>query len=472
MERYERLGKNVALITLGNLATKIMSFLLIPLYTAVLTTSEYGIADLMTTTVNLLYPFCTLIISEAVMRFALDKEKDPSQVFSIGICITVTGFLAMLILSPLIRFIPTISSYYSYFILYYLTTTLHILTVQFVKGIDKIQTYTISGIIQTLCFIFLNIVFLLIAKMRIEGYLLAFILSSVLSTVYLVIDAKVYRYCIVPTKIDRNILRQMLQYAVPMIPNSISWWVSNSSDKYLITFFSGVALTGIYSVAQRIPSLFSTISTIFMSAWQISAVENFGGKDSKEFYGEIYRKYSSLNMVIVSILICGTKFLGGFLFSKGFFSGWKFVPVLLFAFLFHSMSSFLGTIYTAAKKTKMLFVSTLIAAIANIVLNCMLIPIWGVQGAGVATFISYFLIWIIRLIDTKKILPIDLALARDCLCYGILAAQIVLVLMDKPEAVISAVILLGVLCALNREFFMQMRKMTVRILNRVKRLDQ
>lgn len=455
MSQYTKLGKNVALITLGNFASKIMSFFLIPLYTAVLTTAEYGTADLMTTTINLLSPFLTLLISEAVMRFALDQGKDKKQVFSIGLVITIFGFLAMLICSPFVLLSKNIRPFFLYFILYYFFTTLHTLVSQFVKGIEKVAVYSLSGVLQTLCFIGCNIFFLLVIKIGVNGYLLSLIISNLFAVLILWIGGGLSNYIVSFRKIDINLFKEMLKYSIPMIPNSLSWWISNSSDKYITTFFCGVAVTGVYSVSQRIPSLFSTVSTIFMGAWQISAIEDFGSEKSRKFYSNIYNQYSVFNIIVVSFLIWICRILAKMLFSNDFYVGWKYVPVLLFAYLFFALSSFLGTIYTSAKKTNMLFISTIIAAVINIVLNIILIPIFEAQGAAIATFFSYFIVWLVRLLDTRKIIKLDINIKSDILSYLLITLQIIITLVDFQNSFIISGFILLLIVILNRTFLKQ-----------------
>ena len=449
MNRYKKLIKNTVLITVGNFASKLLTFFLLPLYTAILTTAEYGVADLMTTTVNLITPFFTLIISEAVMRFALDKECDKKQVLSIGLFVTLLGSVVMLVFSPLIRFSSDLKPYYVLFLLCYFVTAVHTILSQFVKGIEKVTVYASSGVLHTMTFIAFNILFLVVLKIGINGYLLSMVLSNLITILYLFLGAKLWQYIVPPKEISRELTRKMLQYSVPMIPNSLSWWVSNSSDKYMLTFFCGVAATGVYSVSQRIPSLFATISTIFISSWQISAIDDFGSKESIDFYSRIYRIYSTFNILALSGLILLTKPLAKFLFSKSFFDGWQFVPVLLMAFLFQAMSSYLGTIYTSAKKTKMLFISTIIAAMANIVLNAILIPAFGAQGAAIATFASYFIIWLIRLIDTRKIIKLQIAYRTDIISYSLLAAQICIVVSDSSFMYFGSCVIFVLLAILN-----------------------
>ena len=99
--------------------------------------------------------------------------------------------------------------------------------------------------LHTITFIALNILFLVVLKIGINGYLLSMVLSNAITILYLVIGAKLWRYILPPQALSRDLTHKMLKYSVPMIPNSLSWWVSNSSDKYMLTFFCVVAATGV-----------------------------------------------------------------------------------------------------------------------------------------------------------------------------------------------------------------------------------
>lgn len=448
MNRYKKLGKNMALMVIGNFSSKVLSFLFLPLYTAILSTEEYGISELMTTTVNLILPFCTLLMTEAVLRFTLDKEYDKKQVFSISLYVCVLGILLVSVLSPFFL-TGVLREYRLLFILFYVFTVFHTIASQFVKGIEKVSIYTLSGVVGTVTVIAFNILFLVVFKMGIVGYLLAHIVSNAVSTMFLCIPVKIWKYIEAPKNVSFGVAKEMLGYSIPMIPNSMSWWISNSSDKYIVTAFCGVAINGIYSVAYRIPSIFSIISNIFMSAWQISAVEDFGSEQTTSFYSKIYNIYNVGNMIIVSALICGTKILASFLFSNDFFQAWVFVPVLLIAYLFNTMAAFLGSIYTSAKKTKMLFISTFAAAVTNIILNFAFVPVMGAMGAAIATLLSYFIVWGVRLIDTRRIIKLDINIGRDMISYLILAFQCVVMALNSRYSFVISLSLFGLLMVYN-----------------------
>lgn len=468
MGSYKKLGKNVVLLTLGNFASKLLSFLLVPLYTSVLTTEEYGIADLLTTSINLILPIFSILVYEAVMRFALDKESDKKQVFSVGLYTTAAGSVIVLIGTQFFRLSPDLKPYIWLFVLYYITLAFYNLITQFVKGIEKVFVYSVSGVINTLIFILCNILFLVVFKTGVEGYLWAFIIGHFVASVYAFLFGKVKNYIVFWGKTKKEYYKQMFKYSLPMIPNSISWWISNSSNKYILTFFWGAAVNGIFSVAFKIPSILTIVVNIFISAWQISAVENFGSEESKRFYADIYNKYESILYIGCAGLVGVTTILARFLFANEFYQAWVFTPVLVCAAVFNSLAAFYGSVYTSAKRTKVLFYSTLLGAGANIALNLLLIPKFGAMGASVATLLSYVAIWLVRAIDSRKILPFAIRIKRNIAVYFIIAAEVVLVCTDNnPYYIVSAASTIAV-CVLCREVIADVIKMVLKKLKLIK----
>ncbi|MCD7737716.1 MAG: polysaccharide biosynthesis C-terminal domain-containing protein [Lachnospiraceae bacterium] len=450
-KQYKKLGVNVAAIMISNFASKILSFLIVPVYTAVLTTQEYGVVDTLSTTISLLYPFFTLLVSEAVLRFALDKNEDQQQIFSIGFWITIFGFVVMLLVSPVYFLFDGLKDYYCYFMLYYFATTLQMLLNYFIRGIERVKLFAFNGFLVTFVYLVLNIVFLLVLKIGVHGYFLALIISSFFGCIFTWFAAGLHHYLIRPWRMNRGLIRQMLHYSIPMIPNSISWWISTSADKYILIFFHGYALAGVYATSQKIPSLFAMIGTIFLNAWQISAVEDFGSEQSRLFYSDIYKKYSSLNIVVVSAFICGTQLLSRILYANEYYEGWIYTPVLLFSFVFHALAGFLGTIYTSAKETKFMFGSAVAAALVNIILNFVLIPGFGAMGAAWATLISYFVMWLVRLMDSRRFIHLDIYLKKDIASYVLILVQMGLLYLQTIPAYIGVFAVFFLLMFLHRE---------------------
>lgn len=433
-------------LTIGNFTSKLLVFLMVPFYTMFLTTDEYGTSDLIITTVNLISPIFTLQIGESVMRFSLDEENDKREILTIGLLTVMIGFVLIILMSKVLFKEVNFSEYYNLFLLYYLFVSLNYVLSQFIKGIENIKLYTINGIVNTFAIVIFNIFFLMVMNMGIKGYMLSMVLANVVSCLILYFGANINKYIIRFKYINKNTIKNMISYSIPLIPNSISWWISNSSDRYILAFFNGISATGIYSVSYKIPTILSIISSIFIGAWQISAVEDFGSEASKNFYSKIYKYYSSMNIIITTILIMFIKFISNILFAKEFYRAWIFSPILILGYMFYAMAGFLGTIYTSAKDTKMVFLSTMFGSIFNIVLNLCLVPYYGGVGAASATFISYLVIWIFRLIDSRRIIKIDIDRKKDISCYLLLLIQVILVCSDKRifanlQIIISIIIL-------------------------------
>lgn len=448
--QYKRFASNTLFLTIGSFSSKALSFLLVPLYTSILTTEEYGTYDLIVTTVTLLTPFLTLVIAEGVMRFCLDSQKyNPKDILSIGLLVVGIGSIVFLALYPVFKNIPALENYFLWILAFFIVSNVHLVLTQYLKGVNRIRIYTICGVISTFLALTLNILFLVVFDWRITGYMLSYVIAHVLVSIFIMVKIKIWKLLVNPFQIKKSVYDDILKYTVPMVPNSMSWWVSNSSDKYVITWLLSTSALGIYSVAYKIPSLLTVFTGIFTSAFQISAVEDFGSEQSKKFFENMYSMFASLNVSIAVILIIFAKPLAYILFKKEFFAAWESTTILLFAYLFNFLAGILGTVYTSAKKTSFIFTSTIVGALVNIVLNIFLIRIFGILGAAVATLISYMCVWLLRIINVRKILDFNLHLKINILSYLLVIAEISFVLMDNFKGFIIASLLAMIILLLN-----------------------
>ena len=460
MSKGRKLGKDFGLLTIGNFASRILSFFLVPLYTSILTTEEYGIIDIICTTVNLVYPIASVVISEAVIRFCLEKENDKRQVWTIAVLITLVGCVGMILLSPLIL-LTRFKAYVVFFILHGITMTCNATVSQFVKGNNEVAVYAIGGVINTIVVISLNIVFLILCNLGLIGYLLALVLGHIAAMSYYFVRMSLWKFFIPLHMIDKKLGKRMVQYAAPMIPNSISWWISDSSDKYIVQHFCGLAVNGIYAVAYKIPSMLTTVSNLFISAWQLSAFEDFKTDEAKRFFSKVSTEFMSFILLVAGGLILMTRPIAYVLYAKEFFQAWQYTPTLILAFVFSTVSSFWGTVYTAAKKTKLLFYSTMAAAWINIVLDIVLTPRIGAMGAAIATMISYFVICAIRIVESRKIIILDVDWTRIIISLLLVGAE-VLVISDSMLSFGTCAALWMTMLIINREMIVVIAKKVLR----------
>lgn len=424
--KYNYLAKNTILFTISSFGSKLLTFLLVPFYTSVLSTAEYGTVDLITTSSNLLTFIVTISIADAVLRFAIESIHSRYGVFRYGLNVILSGcslFGLVLFVLSLLNPFNFDKQLYLFLYLFVLTNALYQLVSNYLRGIGQVLSVAIMGILVTAITIVSNLFFLLVLKMGIVGYLTSFVIGYSVPIVY--------GFCQV-FKYDKDCLfqicnsetkRRMVRYSIPLILNGLAWWMNSSLDRYFVTYYCGIAINGLYAVASKIPNIISVINQVFSQAWGLSAIKEFNKEDEDGFFRNTYSLYSFVLIISCSALIIINKPLAKFLFSNDFYNAWKFSSILVISAVFSAMSGFLGSFFLAVKKSQIFAFSTLIAAVINTVLNILLIPHFGAIGAAVATGLSFFVIWLTRFLCVKMYLNLKVNLARELMAYTMLAFQ-------------------------------------------------
>lgn len=402
---YRKLLSNTLTLTVGSIVSKILVFFLVPLYTYCLSTADFGVADLITNTANFLIPCASLGITGAVFRFAADRASDREKVFSSGFCLLVVVSVVFLLLSPVLYLIPFFNGKAWLIVLYVLTANLHAICSQYLRAEGKMRFFAVQGIFNTISVIVLNLLFLLVFKWGIVGYVLSVVISDFVTALLIFFSDGQYRALRLDA-IDAKLIRSMLKYSIPLIPATIFWWITNVSDRYLVTAICGESVNGIYSVAYKIPTILTLLSGAFIDAWQLSSVaDRRSPRQTADFFTNVYRYFIAIMFPATAVLIPMSKPLSAILFADAYYGAWEYMPFLICSSLFLSLTSFLGSVYIVRKKTVLSFWTSLFGAVVNIVLNIILIPRFGAIGAAFATFISYAASYVLRSFTTKKFLP-------------------------------------------------------------------
>lgn len=234
------------------------------------------------------------------------------------------------------------------------------------------------------------------------------------------------------TSIDKKLEKNMKKYSIPMAFSTIAWWVTNVSDRYIVTWICGVAVNGIYSVAYKIPSLLNVFQSIFNQAWMLSAVQEYN-KDKNKFYSKVYVIYNMGMVIVCSGLILLDKVLATILFSKDFYVAWRYAPFLMISIVFGAMAGLLEGIFSATRRTDISAKTTVLGALINLVLNIELVSFWGAIGAAVATMIAYIVVLMTRLIYVKQFVNLKITLKKDIICYILLLGQAVVWIMNMHQ---------------------------------------
>lgn len=436
MNRYRYLFKNIGLLTLSSFATKLLSFFLVPLYTNILTTMEYGIYDLINTTVGVMIPILTLNVQDAMMRFAMDSKRNRKAIVSVGMKILLVAnviVLVGLIVNSIFGFSTLIKDFAVFFFLMFFMQTISGVVTAYIRGIDKIANLSVSSVLVSVFTISCNIIFLVVFRWGLTGYFLANIIGPLAQCLYLVIRADMIHDTDLRADFSSE-KKAMLDYSKPLIANSVAWWVNNTSDRYVVILFCGLAENGIYSVSSKIPSILNIFQSIFSQAWTLSAVKDFDPEDKNGFFANTYRAYNCIMVLICSAIIFGDKILAHFLYVKDFYVAWRYVPWLTIAIVFGSLSGYIGGFFSAVKNSKIFAQSTVVGAVSNIVLNFIMTPIMGALGAAIATTVCYFVVWVMRYWHSKKFIRLKIRLKRDLITYVLLVVQSVVLLFEDGVA--------------------------------------
>lgn len=408
MNKYKKLASDTILMTIGNFSSKVLVFLLLPIYTYVLTTEEYGIADLFLTTVNLLVPILTLSITDATFRYAFDKNLDQEKNITNSV-IVITGSIIFLlpITWGLSFWNQSFSTYGMFFVLLYYFNALHTCLGNYARGINHIKTFVGSSLIYTVLLLTFNILFLTVFKIGLYGYFVSMITAHIGSTIFLIVFLKGWKIIKI-RKFDAPFLKEMLNFSIPMIFSTTAWWAMNSVDKYMLIDWYGIETSGLYGAAQKLPTIITVLSNIFVQAWQISAIDAYGEKESDEFYTNVYKTYETGLFIAAAVIICLTKPLASIMFQKEYFSAFVFSPILILSGVYSCLSMFLQSPFVAEKKSVVLLKTTMIGLVFNIIANIVFLQIMGPIGATYATMIGFCITWAMRFYMSRKFIKIKL----------------------------------------------------------------
>lgn len=426
--RKRELAVNTGLFTLSSFGSKIISFLLLPLYTAVLSTGDYGTVDLMNSTVSLLVPLLTLNIQDAILRFGLGKEDDPEEVLAVGLRVLAVGMCVLLlamVASLKMSIFPFDPIYCVFLVAMFVLTSFSNILTMYVKSQDHVSSLVVSGIGNTLVVGISSVVFLVVMNLGVLGYMASMILGSLFADIYLFIIGKAWRGFIV--KVRPGLFASMIAFCAPLVLNGLAWWVNDVSDRYVVTFICGAAANGIYAVAFKIPTILSSLQTIFYNAWAISAVKEFDPDDRDGFLGKTYEVYSgAMSMVCSGIMMLNIP-LATFLFSEDFFEAWLFVPLLLVGVLLNGISLFEGCLFGAAKNTRAVMWTTIAGAVVGISSCILLTSKIGPLGAAIATVLGYVITWGVRTyVMTKRIVKLKVSWTNEFATLVVLLMQSVI----------------------------------------------
>ena len=446
--KYKTLAANTALVSLGTVGSKLMMFFMVRFYTGYMSPADYGTADIITQSANLLTPLVSLGMAEGVFRFAAMTPDSGRETFTSGIICTLAGTAVLAFVMPRL---PGAAEYGTMLTVYVACSCLHSICAQYVRALGDMAAYAVQGLINTALVIAFNVALLAVFRLGVTGYVLSVAAADMGCTLWLAAKKRLWRD--MTLRIPRELFRRLAAYSVPLIPTSIFWWIMGVSDRYMISWFIGSAANGIYSVAGKIPTMLTMLASVFMDAWQLSAVTETQGRriEHRKFYSRIWSLFQGGTVVCAAVMIAlaplGVKLLA----DEEYYAAYRCVPALTLAMVCSAFSSFMGSVYVVTGESRRAFRTAMAGAVLNVALNLVLIPSpLGIRGAALATFVSCLGVFLVRALSVRQLIAFDQTPRRCAANLMILTAQAAAMSLELPMQYALQAAAVTALCVLNR----------------------
>lgn len=407
MNEKKRLIKNTGMIAIGNISTKLVSFFLLPLYTALLSTSEYGTFDYILSIATFCVPFVSVLMDESIFRFLIDckKQEEKEKVISTALVIVLIGMVCFTLVG--IPVMQGLHYHYTYYAtIYILLNVMSGMISAILRGIGRTDQYALFNFLLGSIQVALNVVFIAVFRMGVGGMLMASILTQFFVSTIFIFRIRLWRYFDFRI-VNSQMAKDMIVYSLPLIPNQVSWSIINLSDRIVLMNWVGSEATGLYAVSYKFPNLMDTVYGFFYQSWKESSARVMGDDSQNDFYNAVYEYLKNFMYALVLGMSAFMPLIFRIMINKNYYEALFYVPILLLATYFANISGFYGGIFTAYKDTKIMGTTTLTAAILNLTINLLMIHKFGIYAAAISTLVANFLIYLYRRWKVSKYIELN-----------------------------------------------------------------
>jgi O-antigen/teichoic acid export membrane protein len=419
IEKIKNLTKDTAVYGISTIVGRFLGFLLVPFYTNVFTDTQFGIYS----NVYAYLAFFNIVfiygMDAAYMKFASLVEGDKKKkVFStpyILVLITTTLFaVVILILKDQFNALMLVPSDYGDLVYYLIGIlffdTIVLIPFSYLRLYNKAKKFAAIKIINIVVNLVSNLVLILKYKMGIEAIFLSNLLASFITFIIILPDI----YINLRPEIKKDILIKMLKFGLPYLPASLGAIIVQVIDRPILTAMQGAAATGVYQANYKLGIFMMLIVSMFNYAWQPFFLTNAKEANAKEIFSKVLTLFVTVTGIIWIVIalfidnIASIEIIAGkSLIGKEFLPGIHIVPIILFAYIFHGIFINLTAGIYIKEKTQYMPLITGLGAAGNIISNLLLIPLLGIMGAAIATFISYFVMAGSIFIISQKYYPVN-----------------------------------------------------------------
>lgn len=408
MKDFWKFIKSSGIFFVGTVMTKLISFLLLPLYTSYISPDEYGAYDLGLTYIMFFSSVLYFDIWSGIMRFMYDfngddRKKPISSGIAIFLCSTIMYSATLAVILPHLHL-----RYPVLLALYGVLMNGQTLVGYIARGYEKNVLYTAAGIVSSFVTVIFNIILLVGLKMDYSALIIASCIGYLTNILIIVIgirepgafSLKYFNY---------KIFKDMFIFSLPLCVNSVAYWFLTSYNRIVVDAQLGAAVNGYYAIAGRFGSMITLFTTCFQMAWQELSFSKTARNDSlDEFYTAAINNYIKCMCAGLLILIPMIYIIYPIMVNESYDVGKTLIPLYLFGTILSTISSFLGNAFTAIKKNNLLFWTMAIGSVANVICIHLLINVVGMQASNISLAVGFFVSCLARVLIFKKHIKIKI----------------------------------------------------------------
>ena len=412
--------KTSAIYFIGQMSSRFLSILLLPLYTNYINTDAYGYFDIVQTYLNVAVPFFFFEVWSAMLRFALEESEENGKKRVITNCFCLCGIGLVLFCGVYYVFIQFVSVDYNlYVFLYGITWMLQLMAMAACRGVQDNIAYALTGIIGVLTVSGISVLGVFVFKWGIEVLFISNICSFIVQTVFVLIKTKFYRY-IELQQIRKDVLVKLLRFCIPLSVNTIFYWLLNSINRVIIVNNLGYGANGIYSVANKLGNIVTALVSIFMLSWQetVYKLDYQKKNEIQEIYDSEFGDIKKLLAIGVVCLLPFTNLFFDVLIGKDYAEAFGLIlPMYLMVFV-TSMNSFLDVVYSAVHNTRTLLYVKIVSGSVNVIGMLLLVDKIGLYSSPIAIVIAQTVALILNVLLLRPYVKVKVGI-KFLLVFGV-----------------------------------------------------
>ncbi len=401
--RTNRFFKAIGLYAIGNLGSRLITFLMVPLYTYFVSPEDMGFYDVSLTLIIACIPIITLQMRDGAYRFLINEseESNRKRIISFVVKELLISTVVVLLLWGVLSFLYTVR-YINEICLLLLVMFYSEVLLQVARAVGGTACYAISGIISSFGIGGLSVALVVWLGLGLQGIFWANILARFIVLCYVEYKVKLFRKYLSFSINIGPIKNEIIKYVVPLLPTALGWCLLDCSGRLFVQKYLGLEMSGLFAVAFRFASIIYTFAIIFIQAWQEMALTHYESEDRDSFFSEMYNSYIYYLSVVVVGVCFMLKFNYSWLVDDGYNESLNLLFPMSIATAICTMSQFLDLGYQCSKETKRSIPSLVLALVVNVGVSFALINVLGVWAVVLASLLGFGALYVYRMVDVRR----------------------------------------------------------------------